>query len=92
MLNTDAAPKMTDEEKNAELMKTANWTLEMDTWLWKEFYKDDKVPVLSTWITFDLGKYWGDIWFRPKQGEAWATIAEELSPKIDADIEKVMEG
>ena len=71
---------------------TTGWTLELDDWLWNEFYKDDKKGVLSTYIMFEINNFWGDIWFRPKNGEPWSAVSEEISPKIDDTIARILEG
>ena len=78
----------TDEE----LMDKSNMTNKLQDWLDNEFYTADKYPVIHTWETFELGQYWGDIWFRPLMGEPWSAVAEEIAPKIDETITKVMEG
>jgi len=44
-----------------------------------------------TYTTFNLGQFFGDIWFRPLLGEPWSAIAEELYPKINEEIASLLE-
>ena len=87
ILNTNAKK----EKSNDTILEEINWTKEMDEWLAVEFYSDDKYPVLSTWLTFGMDEYWGDLWYRTTQGEPWATIAEELYPRVQDNIERVID-
>jgi len=38
-----------------------------------------------------MDEYWGDLWYRTTQGEPWATIAEELYPRVQDNIERVID-
>lgn len=40
----------------------------------------------DSWISFEVGEFYGDIFARPRDGEPWATIAEELYPKVENKI------
>ena len=77
---------MTEEEA----LEKNNWTLECENWLWDEFYKSDKTPVQITYDMFNVGSFGGDIWLRPKEGEPWATIAAEIAPLINDNIDRVL--
>lgn len=78
------------QQEDFEAVKNeCNWTRECQDML-DSMQTDAYKPVQSTWVTFGINAFWGDIFSRPKQGEPWATIAEELSPKIDANIKTAM--
>ncbi len=53
--------------------------------------REGLTPVLMTWQMFDMGQFFGDIYFRPFLGEPWSAIAQEISPKIDDVIETLLE-
>lgn len=42
-----------------------------------------------TWITFDLGEYFGALFTESLGGKPWATIMEELYPLVDSKIKRV---
>jgi len=86
-LNTDAKVQRTDEENFAN----NGGSNEMNDWLFSEFYKDDLHPALVTWVIFGVSEFWGDIWYRPTQGEPWATIAEEVYPRVQDSIERLLD-
>ena len=46
----------------------------------------DKVGVPISYIPFETGEYYGDLFARPSLGEPWSTIAAEIAPKIDEKI------
>lgn len=76
----------------SEQVDALGWTVEMDDYLWEEFYGNlDYVPVESTYTDFNLGQFFGDFFFRPLLGEPWSAIAEELYPKINDEIESVLQ-
>ena len=88
ILNTDASVPMENDERFDLQIET----LEMNDRLQKIMFSDDKYPVLETWASFNVSKFWGEIWFYTLLGEPWATTAEELAPQIDAEIINVLEG
>ena len=50
------------------------------------FVVNDKVGVPISYIPFETGEYYGDLFARPSLGEPWSTIAAEIAPKIDEKI------
>ena len=58
----------------------------------KERNREGITPVLMTWQAFEMGQFWGAIWFSPLMGEPWSAIAEEISPQIDDVLETIAEG
>lgn len=73
-----------------------SWYDEMkNTYGWNDastemFRKQNEMTddVLVNWMQFNLGQYWGDIFYRPiAEGIPWSTIAEEMAPKIDYQIQ-----
>ncbi len=80
------------EKTNEERFEAGGWSNEIDDMIQEMCYSEDKVPVQMTWITFELGEYWGDIWFGPHLGEPWSAIAEAVYPKVQDNIVRVMEG
>ncbi|MBE6870973.1 MAG: extracellular solute-binding protein [Ruminococcaceae bacterium] len=64
---------------------------EMEMYVQEQKLRDGLTPVLMTWTTFEMGQFWGDIWFRPLLGEPWSAVAEEIAPRIDDVIAGIME-
>ncbi|MBE6870915.1 MAG: extracellular solute-binding protein [Ruminococcaceae bacterium] len=87
LLNTDAHV----ESENDERYEKGEETLEMSKRIEAVMFSEDKYPVLETWGSFNVSKFWGEIWFYTRLGEPWATMAEELAPQIDAEIAAVLE-
>ena len=79
--------KNKQKETFDKLAAEVGWTQECEDML-QAMQSEQYSPVPNTMSFFDLGEYYGDIFARPKDGEPWATIAEELAPKIDGNIEK----
>ncbi len=85
--------KLADEyysdEERYEMQWESNAIAEI---LENELFSEDKMPVLCTWAAFEVGEYWGDIWFFTRLGEPWSSTAERLAPLVDEKIEKILEG
>lgn len=76
----------------SEQIDINGWSLEMDDFVRNEISSDKFTPVLVVAEAFDFPtQFNGDVWFRPQMGEPWATIAEEIAPKIDQLIAERME-
>lgn len=45
----------------------------------------------ALWAAFNVQQFWGEIFTRSLQGEPWATIAAEISPQIDFQINQMYE-
>ncbi len=73
------------EKTSEERVEEGGWSNEIDDMIMTMCY-ENKVPVLSTWSTFELGEFWGEIWFGPHLGEPWSAIAEEVAPQVDEKI------
>ncbi len=69
-----------------QLISEGRWTEEFQE-IYDEISKNDAL-VMNPWSTFGIGDFFGDIWTR-SQTESWSKIAEEISPKIDATLEKI---
>lgn len=89
-----------DEEERAERdalsvseqVDIHGWPNELSDYMLEELYGNPEyVPVEMTYTTFNLGQFFGDIWFRPLLGEPWSAIAEELYPKINEEIASLLE-
>ena len=82
-----------DADKKKEvfdrLVETIGWTQELEDMV-NEMQSSKYTSVSFTVPTFNITEFYGDMFARPKDGEPWATIAEELAPKIDANISKAM--
>lgn len=87
VLNTDVHEIVPNDVRKERLWET----IEISDKIQKYMFEEDKAPVLETWGSFGVHKYWGEIWFNTRLGEPWATTAEVLSPKIDAEIAAVLE-
>lgn len=74
-----------------EQIEALGWTYEMQLQYDKMFYGEHTSPVMPTWVCFEMGDFMGEIFFRPLLGEPWATIAEEIAPKMDDKIMTIME-
>jgi len=79
------------EKTSEERIEEGGWSNEIDDMIMTMCYSEDKVPVLTTWEIFELGEFWGDIWFGPHLGEPWSVIAEEVAPQIDEKIRLAFE-
>lgn len=67
------------------------WTKEWDDAWQANLDKIKPVGVPISYISFQITDFYGDIFARPRDGEPWATIAEEISPKIDDKIDSAYE-
>jgi len=69
----------------------SEWSLEMNEWYNECMFNDQVRPTLICQSIFGLQDFAGDIWYRPTQGEPWATIAAELSPRVDDSIARALD-
>ncbi len=78
---------VSDEERYEKQQET-NAVAEI---LKNELFAEDKTPVLQTWSSFNIGDFWGNIWFFTRLGEPWSSTAQELAPQIDSYIQTALE-
>ena len=63
-----------------------NWEQKHEDMFRNELNGPDKVGVPISYISFGVTDFYGDVFARPSRGEPWATIANEIAPKIDEKI------
>ena len=88
VLNTEDNEELPNDIRYERSMET----IEISNKIQEIMFSPDKYPVFETWGAFEVNQYWGEIWFFTRLGEPWATTAEQLAPKIDADIARILEG
>ena len=72
--------------------KDCYWNDDDQNMIWNWVQNSAKLtPVPNLAQTFGVDQLNGDIYARTRDGEPWATIAEEISPKIDNNIAKALE-
>ena len=74
------------ERTLAEMKEAYGWNEKHQEMFEKYCGSKDKVGVPISYIPFETGEYYGDLFARPSLGEPWSTIAAEIAPKIDEKI------
>lgn len=74
-----------------QIKKDVNWNDDLEKVFQEGLMGEDKVGVPITYISFNLQEFYGEVFARPRNGEPWATIAEEIAPRIDDKIQMAYE-
>jgi len=67
------------------------WTETEHYMLWNEVQGVNLYPVPNLANCFGISAFNGDIFVRTREGEPWATIAAEISPMIDDNINRILD-
>jgi len=68
----------------------SGWTMREHEMLWNEVQGPKLNPIPDLSATFGVSSFNADIFVRTREGEPWATIAAEIAPMIQDNIDRLM--